>query len=80
MARKLRIQYEGAIYHVMNRGDRREDIFHNDADRELFLKTFGQACVNPSIDHGRDRYWPNGFKDDEGNERNERFNADGGQV
>src|SRR6266508_4369962 len=45
MARKLRIQYEGAIYHVMNRGDRREDIFHNDADRELFLKTLGQACA-----------------------------------
>jgi len=62
MARKLRIQYEGAIYHVMNRGDRREDIFHNDADRELFLKTLGQAWVNLSIGHGRDRYWPNGFQ------------------
>jgi hypothetical protein len=27
MARKLRIQYPGAVYHVMNRGDRREAIF-----------------------------------------------------
>lgn len=27
MARKLRVQYPGAIYHVMNRGDRREPIF-----------------------------------------------------
>ena len=27
MARKLRIQYPGAVYHVMNRGDRRESIF-----------------------------------------------------
>ena len=27
MARKLRLEYRGAIYHVMNRGDRREDIF-----------------------------------------------------
>jgi len=44
MARKLRIQYEGAIYHVMNRGDRREDIFHDDQDRQLFLKTLGEAC------------------------------------
>jgi putative transposase len=44
MARKLRIQYEGAIYHVMNRGDRREDIFHSDEDRQLFLKTLGEAC------------------------------------
>ena len=44
VARKLRIQYEGAIYHVMNRGDRREDIFHSDSDRQLFLETLGQAC------------------------------------
>ena len=44
MARKLRIQYPGAIYHVMNRGDRREPIFHDDYDRENFLKTLAQAC------------------------------------
>ncbi len=30
MARKIRLEYEGAIYHVMNRGDRREPIFHDD--------------------------------------------------
>ncbi len=33
MARKLRIEYPGAIYHVINRGDRREAIFQNDTDR-----------------------------------------------
>ena len=44
MARKPRIQHAGAIYHVMNRGDRREDIFHDDEDRQLFLKTLGEAC------------------------------------
>src|SRR5947207_384043 len=38
MARKLRVEYEGAIYHVMNRGDRREPIFREDADRALFLE------------------------------------------
>ncbi len=31
MARKLRVEYAGAIYHVMNRGDRRELIFMDDA-------------------------------------------------
>ena len=41
MARKLRVQYPGAIYHVMNRGDRREPIFHADQDRQLFLQTLG---------------------------------------
>jgi putative transposase len=44
MPRKPRIQYEDAIYHLMNRGDRREDIFHTDDDRQLFLKTLGEAC------------------------------------
>jgi putative transposase len=44
MARKLRVQYPGAIYHVMNRGDRREPIFKDDADRKLFLQTLGEAC------------------------------------
>jgi putative transposase len=45
VARKLRIQYAGAIYHVMSRGDRREAIFREDADRRLFLETLGQACA-----------------------------------
>jgi REP element-mobilizing transposase RayT len=44
MPRKLRLQYEGAIYHVMNRGDRKEAIFLDDPDRQRFLATLGEAC------------------------------------
>ncbi len=44
MARKPRVEYPGAIYHVMNRGDRREPIFVDDKDRQLFMETLGQAC------------------------------------
>jgi putative transposase len=44
MARKLRVQYPGAIYHVMNRGDRREAIFKDEKDRERFLATLGETC------------------------------------
>jgi putative transposase len=33
MPRPLRVQYAGARYHVMSRGDRREAIFHDEADR-----------------------------------------------
>ena len=44
MARKLRVQYPGAIYHLMSRGDRREPICRDDADRRLFLETLGEAC------------------------------------
>jgi REP element-mobilizing transposase RayT len=45
MARKLRVEYPGAIYHVMNRGDRREAVFRDDADRQRFLATLGDTCV-----------------------------------
>jgi putative transposase len=45
MARGIRIEYAGAFYHVMARGNRRERIFHDDIDRRFFLKTLGEACV-----------------------------------
>jgi len=45
MARKLRVEYPGAIYHVINRGDRREPIFQDDADRQRFVETLGEACA-----------------------------------
>ena len=45
MARKLRIQYPGAIYHVMNRGDRREPIYKDAKDYECFLQTLAAACT-----------------------------------
>jgi len=41
--RKLPVQYPGAIYHVMNRGDRREAIFVDHQDRCRFLETLGQT-------------------------------------
>ena len=44
MPRKLRIQYPGAMYHAMNRGDQREAIFRDDQDRHKFLSTLGEAC------------------------------------
>ena len=43
MARKLRVEYPGAIYHVMNRGDHREPIFKDDQDRRRFMATLGEA-------------------------------------
>ena len=46
MARNLRLQYEGAVYHLINRGGRREPIFRDALDRRLFLKTLG---VNGSV-------------------------------
>ena len=45
MASKLCVQYTGAIYHVLNHGDRRELIFRDDPDRQRFLDTLAQACI-----------------------------------
>lgn len=45
MPRQIRIEYPGAIYHVMSRGDRREAIVHGDEDRALWIKTLGEACA-----------------------------------
>ena len=45
MARRLRIEYPGAYYYVMARGNRREAIFLYDDDRRAFPKPLGEACV-----------------------------------
>ena len=41
MARPLRLEFAGALYHVTARGDRREQIYEDDEDRGAFLETFG---------------------------------------
>ncbi|MEZ0174379.1 MAG: transposase [Candidatus Reddybacter sp.] len=44
MARPLRLEYAGAIYHVTSRGDRRGDIYADDSDRSRWLETLGDVC------------------------------------
>ncbi len=36
MPRKARVEFEGAIYHVMDRGNRLEEIYRDVRDREIF--------------------------------------------
>jgi len=56
MARPLRIQYPGAVYHacpaaapgrrrIMARGSHGEPVFADDTDRKQFLETLGEACA-----------------------------------
>ena len=47
MARPLRIQYPGAVYHVTSRGNERKPVFRDGQDRESFLHT---------LDHVINRY------------------------
>ncbi len=44
MARPLRIEFAGALYHVTSRGNKCEDIYLSDRDRELFLSILGEVC------------------------------------
>ena len=44
MARPLRLELAGGLYHVTSRGDGREDIYLSDADREDWLGVFAQVC------------------------------------
>ncbi len=44
MARPLRIEFEGALYHVMARGNARAAIFLNDEDRRAFLENLGRVA------------------------------------
>ncbi len=44
MARPLRLEFAGALYHVTSRGDRRENIYENDGDRIGFLSVLESVC------------------------------------
>ncbi|MCJ7600355.1 MAG: transposase [Desulfobulbaceae bacterium] len=44
MARPLRIQLAGGVYHVTSRGDGREAIYLSDGDRDSWLEVFRQVC------------------------------------
>lgn len=45
MARPLRLEFAGALYHVTSRGDRRAPIYRADADRETWLEVLGNVCA-----------------------------------
>jgi REP element-mobilizing transposase RayT len=49
MSRPLRVEYSGAYYHVINRGNNQENIFLNDRDREKFIEYLEKANERYSI-------------------------------
>jgi putative transposase len=50
MGRAWRIEYEGALYHLMSRGNDGQDIYLNDADRNLFLETISEMSERFEVD------------------------------
>ena len=49
MARSLRIQYEGAVYHVSSRGNERKEIFKDEIDRKAFLDLLTDSLKTYSV-------------------------------
>jgi len=66
MGRAWRIDHEGALYRLMSRGNNVQEIYLNDADRDLFLETISEMkaakivqididkCVQAKRLHGKD--------------------------
>lgn len=44
MARSLRIEFPGALYHITSRGNERKNVFLGDEDRIIFLEVFSEVC------------------------------------
>ena len=42
MARQWRIEFEGALYHILSRGNEQRDIFLENEDRNCFLDVLGE--------------------------------------
>lgn len=52
MARALRVEYPGARYHIMCRGNQSRDIFEHQEDVDLFIRCLGEMCVrNRTVVH-----------------------------
>ncbi len=45
MARPIRVEFAGAVYHVMARGNERREVFRDDPDRQRFLETLAEAVA-----------------------------------
>src|SRR6056300_867337 len=50
MSRAWRIEYEGAYYHLLSRGNQGRDIFRDDKDRLVFLDTVGEMSERFEMD------------------------------
>jgi REP element-mobilizing transposase RayT len=50
MARPIRIEYPGAVYHVICRGNNRQAIYRDDDDRRRYLEKLSHYCQDKKVD------------------------------
>ena len=80
MARPLRIEYEGASYHVMNRGNARRRVFHRDDGYALFVDKLGRAGETFRVSPRASCLLPNHFRLYLASDPEVPFAADHGQC
>ena len=49
MARPIRIEYPGAVYHIITRGNNRQAVFRDDQDRRTYLKKLALYCEEKEV-------------------------------
>jgi REP-associated tyrosine transposase len=49
MARPIRIEYPGAVYHVICRGNNRQAIYRDDQDRRRYLEKLSYYCQDKTV-------------------------------
>jgi len=49
MARPVRIEYPGAVYHIITRGNNRQSIFRDDHDRKKYLERLAYYCEEKEV-------------------------------
>ena len=55
MARPIRVEFPGAVYHVMARSNERRATFRDDVDRRRFLETLGEMVAQFEVRLGGER-------------------------
>jgi hypothetical protein len=56
MGRAWRIEYEGALYHILSRGNEQGDIFYDNTDRGRFLDIIGELSERFAVDIHNSRF------------------------
>ena len=49
MARPIRIEYPGAVYHIITRGNNRQFVFRDDQDRRTYLEKLALYCEEKEV-------------------------------
>jgi len=50
LPRRLRVEYPGAVYHVIQRGNNRENVFERPEEKHYLIEQFRKAVVTDGVE------------------------------